>query len=187
LGIRPEALFRKVSELSGRVEPSAADKQKVWCFCDTNLFLHYKSVTNPDWHRQLGRGDIVLVVPAGVIRELDDLKFQRSGQVRTQARRMLTEIKKVAFQAQASGPANVGNGVELLLLGREPRAFPEGLDSAVADDRLIAMAYEFRWQRPGLTVALLSGDTTVQLKAREYSLDFIELPTCMEIPSEAAN
>lgn len=183
-GIDRTALLRRMDEVYGFREPSDDDKRKTWCVCDSNFFLHYQSFTDPSWRGQLHAVDLVFVVAAAIVRELDDLKFHRSGQTRTQARITLREFKRVAIQSAPGCPAPAGEGVELLLLGREARAFPAGLDPSVADDHLIATAYDFRWRHRGLKVALLSGDVTVHLKAREYGLEFIEVPECMEIEPE---
>ena len=53
---------------------------------------------------------------------------------------------------------------------------PEGLNREVADDLIVAGALEFRWQHPGLRVAVLSDDRGPRIKAGRFALQRISLP-----------
>jgi hypothetical protein len=141
-------LLTRISQLSGRKELSATERAKVWCFCDTSLFLQYRFFDEVDWRAELTLPAVVLVIPAVVTAELDNHKAnpdRNRERLRDRAKKMIRRVRDLAFSAPPCTPASVRNGVELLALGHEPTIFPEGLDPVVPDDRLIASALEFRW------------------------------------------
>jgi|GEM_PF-6350665 len=179
--VNHDLLCQRVSCLLGRVQPNDDDLEKVWCFCDTNLFLQYQLFTEVDWCSQLEFHRVVLVVPTVAIRELDRSKTSDRERLRKRARQVLPRFWEITKAAPSRRPASVRTGVELLLQAREPAAFSDGLDPAIADDRLIAAALEFRWTFPGTRVVVLSGDTTVLIKAREWQLDARTIPTSLEL------
>ncbi|MHB1004927.1 MAG: PIN domain-containing protein [Chloroflexota bacterium] len=186
LGLRPEALLLELAKLSGRMEVAKEDAGKVWCFCDTNVFLHYRFFVEVEWPEVLTCESLVLVVPPAVIRELDDFRAERRREhLRRRARAVLPRLAAAAFAVPLGTPARVREKVEVLLLGREPVAFPEGLDPSLVDDRLVASALEFRWRRPGAIVTVLSGDLGVRLKALEWGLVQMEVPESLRLESEA--
>lgn len=184
LGVNCDALLDRARTLAGRVELSTEDREKLWCFCDTNLFLHYTFFNEVDWHVHLGAKNVVLVVPMVVVRELDGHKTnpnpQRS-QLRERARKVLRRLGALAFSAPPGKPTTVRSGVEIMLQGHEPAVFPQGLDPVIGDDRIVAAALEFRWTRPGSQVTVLSGDLAVRLKASARGLAQREIPESLQL------
>lgn len=150
VGINQPALMGKLAELSGRVK-SREEADRLWCFCDSNVFLQYRLFTDVDWPRGLSCGSVVLVVQAVVMRELDYFRAERQREhLRKRARSVLPRLAAAAFASRPGIPAQVRRNAELLLLGREPVAFPPGLDPSEGDDRLVASALGFPGDDLGL-------------------------------------
>lgn len=182
LGIKPDMLLQRVGALCGRVVLSEAERAKAWCFCDTNVFLHYRMFDEVDWHKGLDLESVVLVVPTLVLRELDRLKHGQPDKGRSKrAGQVLRKLVNFALAAPAGTPTLVRKGVELLLLHREPAHYPDGLVPEVDDDRLLATAIEFRWTHPGARVIVVSGDGLMRVKAHGHGLEQWEIPAKLEV------
>jgi predicted ribonuclease YlaK len=169
--------------MDGRVQLSATDLSKTWCFADANVFLHHIPFDEVNWPKQIGVDAAVIVVPTSVLRALDHYKadFEHVKRQR-RARQVLPKLAQYALNVTAGSLAPVRSGVELLLRDREP-LIPDGLDPRDQDDRIIADALDFKWSRPGANVVMLSGDYTVRLKARSWGLGQMAVPEGLELPS----
>lgn len=177
----PEIQRRRLLR-EGRVLLDEAGRAKLWCICDANLFIQYTTFDQVDWHEQLGVPSVVLVVPTAVTRALDRYKADRDHQrQQRRARLVLPILERIDGLTDPRTPAPVRRGVELLLLSDEPPV-PDGFDPTDPDDRIVAAALDFGQRYIGAQVAVLTGDTTMRIKARGQGLRTLAPPTSLELP-----
>jgi hypothetical protein len=178
LQLRTEVLRRRLEAALDIRPPTSDELTRTWCFCDTSFFLEGKYFTQVVWHTVLKLKPVVLLVPPAVMDELDDWRsnVQRTRQQK-RARSVVRQMDQLTAGHAYGEPVHTGTaGVDLLRVGWEPRAIPDGLTRVLADDRLVSSALEYRWRRPGLDVQVLTVDRGPFEKARRLGVAAVYLP-----------
>jgi len=151
----------------------------LYCFIDTNTFLHYRMFTEIDWCKEFEASHVTLVVCSAVIRELDKKKFSDpDAKVRGRAKKVITKLSEVGNK---SFHVQVKPGVELLFITREPIIDwnAEGLSPDINDDRVIAAILSEESMKSN--VALVTSDLGMKLKAQSKGIRFHSLPDTLKL------
>lgn len=141
----------------------------LYCFLDTNIFLEFQPIEDIPWRKTLKTMDVCLVVTSVVMRELDKHKSSNSRRKSKRAQDALRFLEN----ADVSGDHNICQNVNLHFERSEPNLDTldaNNLSASVPDDILIAKAIEFAALNQSCTVAVVSGDYGVRLKARGVNL-----------------
>ncbi len=141
----------------------------LYCFLDTNIFLEFKPITEIPWCKALDSAKVSLVVTSVVVRELDKHKTNPSKRKQKRAKAALTFLEN----ADVSGNHELCQNVSLHFERPEPNQDTldaNNLSTSVPDDILIAKAIECAALNQSHTVAVVSGDFGVRLKARGVNL-----------------
>jgi hypothetical protein len=143
---------------------------RLYILPDTNALMHFRRADNIDWLSLAGTDDVVILMTAVVIGEIDKHKNQHPiARLRDRARDLSAWLR----QLRQSGAATQIVG-RVQLDPREARSFPDPLDASSADDRLIARALEL--QAEGKSVVIATDDTILGLKLDAQGLREIALP-----------
>lgn len=149
---------------------------------DTNVFMHF-AWADVDWCGLAGADEVVLVVPAVVIGELDrHRKEHRSSAMRDRTRAVISRLRTLRT---STGPAMIRDHVELRPWLDSPRCWGnhDALDRSIADDHVLATALDIRGA--GSDVALVSDDTIPAMKASTLRLRVVEPPDQHRLPPAA--
>jgi hypothetical protein len=157
-----------------------------WFVPDTNFFLQYLPPEQVAWSMVTDAAHIRLVVVRTVQKEIDELKGGGNARKAARARKASALLKSTmrapdgVLLLKDKGPR-----VSLQLGPRLPggRAYPEGLDRDISDDRIVeeTMATAVLM---GERLRLLTGDGGPMMTAREIGLDFAEVPDTWALPVE---
>ena len=126
---------------------------------DTNVFLHYKPVTDIDWPALASDTAIKVVVCLQVIKELDEKKDHPD--LGDRARRAIREIRAIR-----SAGGIVRDGVTLEVFNEEIRLdlLPTHMSPDSADDRIVYQAKQYAQSHPGIDVSVVSEDLGMELR-----------------------
>jgi len=129
---------------------------------DTNVFVQFDSFVVLPWKEIAGQDDIVVVVLAAVVRELDKLKLEP--RLRDRVREVLPRLEALFANGdtatlQDGTPARFEHGVGIQKIMDE-----HDLESRLGDDRILAGVLKL--QKAGADVVVVSDDTAVRLRAR---------------------
>ncbi len=141
----------------------------LYCFLDTNIFLEFRPLNEIPWCKELNVTEAWLVVTSVVMRELDKHKSSNSRRKSKRAQDALRFLEN----ADVSGNHEICQNVSLRFERPEPNQHTldaNNLSTSVPDDILIAKAIEFAALNQSHTVAVVSGDFGVRLKARGVNL-----------------
>src|SRR2546428_4398847 len=155
---------------------------KVDIFPDTNLFLHYRPLSEIDWCSLLQSNAVEIEIAPVVTRELEEQKtLNPSRKLRDRAATVLTLLHKYLAKPQ------VRDGVTLQFLLKEPTAdvaVSRGLNLQLGDDRLIGTLFLYRDDNPNTRCVLVTGDLPLTVKAHHYQIEFLALDETLKLPSE---
>jgi hypothetical protein len=160
-------------------------RDRVVVFPDTNIFLHFRPIAEPDWKSLVSAKAVLIQVCPTVTRELEKHKALHS--VKRIRDRATTALKMLHGLLQGGLPSKVRDGVELDLSGIDPApdfAGPRHLNLQLADDSIIAAVLDYRESHPEVKVLLLTADLTLIVKARHYQIDTLQMPDDLRLPDE---
>lgn len=67
---------------------------------DSNIFLHYKSFEDIPWHEELGCDEVVIVLSATVLEEIDQKKDGEKGKIKNRARKVSSRIGELLLKEE---------------------------------------------------------------------------------------
>ncbi|MCL4553489.1 MAG: PIN domain-containing protein [Candidatus Marsarchaeota archaeon] len=140
---------------------------------DTNTLLHYKRLDQVDWLKELDASEVDILIPPVVVRELEQQKVRNeSKRVRQRAG---DYVKWLNSRIAHSLKVDLRAGVSLVILDSEPvlDLALHRLNMEIADDLLIAHAIEWIEGNPSESVAIVTADTGVRMKALGRKLKVI--------------
>ncbi|HXM64919.1 MAG TPA: PIN domain-containing protein [Terriglobales bacterium] len=155
---------------------------KMAVFPDTNLFLHYRSLSEIDWCSLLRSSTVEIEIAPVVPRELEKQKtLNPSKKLRDRAATALKLLHKHLTNPQ------VRDGVTLQFLIKEPTsefAASRGLSLQLEDDRLIGTFFLYRDENPETRCVLVTGDLPLTIKAHQFQIEFLSLDESLLLPAE---
>src|ERR1700685_4144047 len=155
---------------------------KMAVFPDTNLFLHYRSLSEIDWCSLLRSSTVEIEIAPVVPRELEKQKtLNPSKKLRDRAATALKLLHKHLTNPQ------VRDGVTLQFLIKEPTsefAASRGLSLQLEDDRLIGTFFLYRDENPETRCVLVRGDLPLTIKAHEFQIECLSLDESLLLPAE---
>lgn len=150
-------------------------------FFDTMTYLHYRGLDELDLTDVLGPFPHTVLFPRVTLRELDQHKsLHKIPRTQARARRSLRRIEEWID----SGEIRDGLAAEYYSAMPAVDYGAMGLDSAWADDVLIATVLQYRDDHPDDHVILVTDDTGVRLKAAQLDLDVRALPEAWRLSPE---
>ncbi|WP_329311074.1 PIN domain-containing protein [Streptomyces sp. NBC_01262] len=140
---------------------------------DTNSLMHYQPPDAIEWAKLVKASAVRLVVPLVVVDELDRKQHEGSEKMAQRARRALQELDKIldGTQPGEAAPLPERAGVSIEFLMDEPGHRRE----ASADDEVIERSVLLA-QIIGGSVAVVTADTGMRLRARAAGLETLRLP-----------
>lgn len=150
-----------------------------YALVDTNTFLHFRSLDQIDWCKELTKHSVVLIVCAAVLRELEDKAKESPDQkLRDRAQRSLSRLRAVHNTSDIS----FAEGVELVIQAKEPSIdwTASQLDRETYDDRILASALSY--ERTRNTVVIVTDDFLLQSKAKNLDLEYHVPPHQLRLP-----
>ena len=100
---------------------------RVVVFSDTNIFLHFRPIAEPDWKSLVSAREVLIEVCPTVTRELEKHKALHS--VKRIRERATTALKMLHGLLQGGRPSKVRDGVELDLSGIDPAQTSQLVDT----------------------------------------------------------
>ncbi len=161
--------------------------RSVYCFPDTNVFLHFTFFPEVDWPSQLQCDRVCLVISAPVLRELEKYKNDRASERRrNRSRRVLKEFEQLTANWKPRDVIELRAGTTLELDVSSPDMTPHTglLDAALEDDRILAHILKFKSDHPEADVLLLSDDRGMRLKARALDIRCLVPPEELRLGDE---
>ena len=159
------ALDALAADLQTRVDRAAGDGEPV--VLDTNVLLHYELPDNVPWAKVLGRASVRLVVPLRVVEELDEKKYGRNDLLASRARNLLPWLER----AVTTNGGRIRDDATLEVpVDTSRRTRPESADREILDE--CHELHEFG----GQGVTLVTGDTSMRLRARAESIVAVSMP-----------
>ena len=156
--------------------------QRIAAFPDTNLFLHYRPLSEIDWCSFLQASAVEIKVAAVVTRELEEQKtLNLSRKLRDRAATALKLLHSYLGQSQ------VRDGVTLEFLINEPTAesaAARGLNLQLGDDRLVGTLLLYRDEHPDVPCTLVTSDLPLTVKATHYQIQLAAPSETLRLPSE---
>lgn len=141
---------------------------------DANVALHYRPFDEIDWCSLLDATEVVLVLTAVFLREVEQQKDRGRGGVQKRARRVSSWLSAL----RKSGRWEIRPGVKLVVAPSEPDAdldfAKHGLVPTVSDDRLLACILRDRVMLPDVDVACVTADGPLIFKADAQSIPVVE-------------
>ena len=149
-------------------------------FVDTNFLLHARPLPQIKWEERHELPVILVIAPTN-IKELDKHKDQHPKKhLRDRARKALQLIEA------ATKHATIRVGTTLVIVNRANRIeFADyGLDSASADDALIASILAYRVEHPDEVIVLYTHDVGPRLTAQRLGIRALAIPDEELLPPE---
>lgn len=156
-------------------------------FVDTCVFMHFKMFTDIDWRNICQSKEVLIIVPVVTSKELDEKKDTDPNTILRE--RCQNVIKKLEGFMSHSCPASVRSGVTLDFDNTVPSSdhFKKlGVDPAWRDDRLIATVLGYAERHPESSVAIVTSDFGLRLRASAYELEVIPMPEDSDLKLPAA-
>ena len=140
---------------------------------DTNVFLHYSSFAEADWHSLVGETDITMTIPETVIKELDQKKFEgATATIRQRAQDAISRIDRNLNQ----GPMSNGVVLELCPPFLEPDWASLRLTPTNPDHRIVAETLALKDSYPDDRVCLVTADLALKLNAQRLKIEVVSPP-----------
>lgn len=146
---------------------------------DTNVFAQFQAFDGFPWKEIAGHEDVVVVILAAVVRELDKLKLEP--RLRDRVRDVLPRLEALfadgdiaTLQDGTSARFEHGTGLQAIME-------PHGLEVHLGDDRILATVLKLK--QAGADVAVVSDDTAVRLRARGLGISVRAVPDKYRRPS----
>lgn len=136
---------------------------------DTNYFLHFRSIDDIDWRKELGDTDTRLVITAICLRELERKKVSDP---RLAARQRASSVIARLLELSDADEPTTRSGVPVDFLAVEPVEVlnSQPLDRTLYDDVLIASAIKVKEGEPSAKVVIVSDDAGVLIKCKQFGL-----------------
>ena len=158
LGTLADDLETRIARAAGVGEPVVLD---------TNVLLHYQRPVSVAWPDVLGRAQVRLVIPLRVLEELDEKKYGSSDVLASRARELLPWLER----AVTDNHGRIRDDTTLEVpIDTARRTRPENADREILDE-----CHELR-DFGGLGVTLVTGDTSMRLRARAESIATAAMP-----------
>jgi predicted ribonuclease YlaK len=156
--------------------------RRIAAFPDTNLFLHFRPLSEIDWCGLLQASAIEIKIAPVVTRELEEQKILNPS-------RKLRERASTALKLLHSylGNGQVRQGVTLEFLINEPTAestLARAFNLQLGDDRLLGTLLLFRDQHPDVPCTLVTSDLPLIVKATHYQIQLAAPSEALRLPSE---
>jgi rRNA-processing protein FCF1 len=156
--------------------------QPVAIFLDTNLFLHYRPISEIDWCRLVQARPVEIKIAAVVTRELEEQRVvHQSRKIRERAGSAVKLLQSYIRQS------HVRDGVPLQFLVDEPTAAyaaAHNLNLLLADDRLIGTLLLYRDANPDARCIIVTNDLPLTVKLTHRQIEFISLDDSLLLQSE---
>src|SRR5437879_1841446 len=156
--------------------------QPIAIFPDTNLFLHYRSISEIDWRALIKARPVEIKIAAVVTRELEEQRVvHQSRKIRDRAGSAVKLLQTYLRQNQ------VRDGVTLEFLIDEPTqdyAAAQKLNLLLADDRLIGTYLLYRQKNPQVPCIVVTNDLPLTVKLTHRQIEFISLGESLLLPPE---
>ncbi len=159
----------------------------LYLFVDSNFFLQLKTPGELPWNDIGPRSNIILIVPRAVQREISQFKSNGNSRRSRRARKTATLLMKVAQSPDGMEVVRESGPRGALLLPAHRAANPCGhpdLDLRIPDDQIIAEILDFRAERPGFEVALLTTDSDQVMTCRHFTIPYEVAPEEWFLPPE---
>ena len=168
---------RPIDSFLGKFQPSEGDPTSL--VLDTNALVDCTSLETIA--RFTVTGPVLMIIPAPVIAELDQLKGSRKNEeVRATARRAIRELGRLRSLGDVLRGVSLTRDVTVKMTAHTPdfSDLPLWLDKTNADDQILAGALEYQFGHPKLVVMIVTRDINMQNKAALAGLTAIEGPMC---------
>lgn len=140
----------------------------IFVFFDTNIFLHFKFISEIDWSEIFPDSMVNFVIAPCILKELDEQKYKGiSKKQRNRAKQILKSFYKAIEQEERKL-----NNIKIEFLSYEPSKiiFENNILSETnIDDRLLASILDF--SSNGSLVCLITDDLALILKARNKNIN----------------
>ncbi|MGC8658036.1 MAG: PIN domain-containing protein [Desulfomonilaceae bacterium] len=149
-------------------------------FLDTNIFLQCKDVDQLPWSEVAGKaGEILLLIPTSVEKEIDNLKQDGNSRRTKRARKANSRMREILkakdekLTLRKSGPL-----VEISFVSLDIAQNLQGqIDTSKPDNRIVAEAISYKHEHPTNDVFLLTNDTLLIRTAMRHNLSYLEIPS----------
>jgi rRNA-processing protein FCF1 len=151
-------------------------------FLDTNTLLHYRSIDEVDWCEIVADREVSVVVAASTVAELDRQKFAHNlSKLRKRAASVVARLQRFSEQAT---PIKLRDGATLNFEVLADASSRDASVSGTPDDQLIESALRCLREDPGASIAIVTADLGLRLKAKQRDIRVITLPDELKRPDE---
>ncbi len=157
----------------------------LYCFLDTNIFIHFTTFDEIDWLNVLDTMELCLVVPMKVIQELDKLKRDpASDWKRKRASLVLRKIDE--FRETNQGVVRKNVSIQVEINSPTSRWLEEhGYDPSDADDCIVAAVARFASEKTQDLIVLFTDDSGPRLKATSRGIKCVVPPAILKLKDES--
>jgi hypothetical protein len=134
---------------------------------DSNLLLHYEPIDKLPWLDVVGSKKVHLVLPLRVIEELDAKKYSSSPRLAKRARRLMPQLETIIRERHGTVSQGVTVGVTI--------ESGERIRPTDADEEILNISRELQYLS-GKRVTLVTGDTSMLLRAESLKLRAVKMP-----------
>lgn len=155
----------------------------LYCFLDTNIFIHCKDIQDIDWKAELGASAVCLVIAPVVFEELDEFKDNhKDDRKRNRARRAINFLESVLDSSDKVMREGVSLGYAEELQSIEFSIY--NLNANNNDDRLVASAICWSHKHSDDEIVLVSHDSGPRMKAKRIGLAAKKLSDKCSLPDQ---
>lgn len=151
-------------------------------FIDTNIFLHYTFFTDIDWSTVVEAGEVTIVIPPIIMRELEKHKYNQKDEV---LKRRAENVSAKLAQLFKSGN-DVRPRTKIFFESHEPdeEFATHRLSRETQDDHLLASISLYKREHMDGVVILITNDLPLEVKAAPLSIDVQNLSEEQRLPVE---
>ena len=155
----------------------------LYCFLDTNIFIHCQDIKDIDWKSEFGESEVCLVIAPVVFEELDSFKDDpRNSRKRDRARRANKLLETILDSPARLVKDDVHLDESEGLDGYEFGVY--NLSPANNDDRLVASMIAWSHEYRDDELILVSHDSGPRRKARRAGLTAKQLSDKYQLPDQ---
>lgn len=166
--VQVAAITRLLDDLERRSEALRSGPGQV-VVLDTNILLHCLAPAQIPWDQLIGRARVRLVVPLRVVEELDAKEYSRRRDLAGRARRALAQLEETV--GEGGQPRTLRSDVTIEVpVESVPRLRPDD-----ADEEVLLLCGEIE-QFSGGRAILVTGDTSMRLRARALGIEALAMP-----------
>ncbi|GAB5492978.1 MAG: hypothetical protein Phog2KO_31930 [Phototrophicaceae bacterium] len=149
----------------------------LYCFLDTNMFLHFQPFDNISWINELKVNEVTICITFKTLSELDEKKREHKHR-----NRVISVQKKIKQYKDKSIAENIS--FQIIQEASYKWLRENGFDPENPDSKIIGNISYFKSQHIADEIIVVTDDVNFQLRAEAKGLRYFEIDEKYRLPSE---